>query len=130
KWLKDVGLSLRMWASEVRSIHNFYHAQLIRDRNAEVLAGEPRIPAKVATWEGHPDILPWNEIMRDEFDNANELIEMLENGGMKLVAHASDPRYEDTFLMGPDFVGQLRQKVKIMREHWLDVEKYLATPHK
>ncbi|MEA2063582.1 MAG: hypothetical protein U9P14_07800 [Gemmatimonadota bacterium] len=130
KWLGQVGLALRMWASEVRSIHNFYHAQLIRDRNAEVLAGEPRIPEKVATWDGHPDILPWNEIMRDEFDNTNELISMLKNGGMELVAHAKSARYEDTFLIGPDLIEQLKKKARIMRAHWLDVAKYLAMPHK
>ncbi|MEA2063435.1 MAG: hypothetical protein U9P14_07045 [Gemmatimonadota bacterium] len=130
EWLRKVALGLRMYAGYLRSIDNFYHAQLIRDRNAEVLAGEPRIPEKVGSWDGHPDILPWNEIMRDEFDNTNELISMLENGGMELVAYAKDPRYEDTFLLGPDLIGQLKKKARIMRAHWLDVAKYLAMPHK
>ena len=130
KWLKQVALSLRMWASEVRSINNFYHAQLIRDRYAEILSGEPRIPEKVANWFGEPGNLEWNEIMRDEFDNANELIELLENGGLELVAMARDPRYEDTFLLGPDLMQQLNKKVRIMRAHWLDVQDYLAPPHK
>ncbi|OGF98282.1 MAG: hypothetical protein A2Z86_08865 [Candidatus Glassbacteria bacterium GWA2_58_10] len=129
-FLKDIGLALRMWAGEVRSINNFFHAQLIRDKNAEILAGPKRIPAKVGTWEGDPGNLEWNEIMRDELDNTNELIEMLENGGMKLVACAKDPRYEDTFLLGPDLINQLKKKAKIMREHWLDIQDYLAPPHK
>jgi len=34
KWLKLTALSLRMWASGVRSMNNFYFAQLIRDRSA------------------------------------------------------------------------------------------------
>ena len=130
KWLKQVALSLRMWASEVRSIHNFYHAQLIRDRYAEILSGEPRIPEKVANWFGDKGNLEWNEIMRDEFDNTNELIELLENGGLELVAMAKDPRYEDTFLLGPDLIQQLNNKARIMRAHWLDVQDYLAPPHK
>jgi hypothetical protein len=119
-----------MWASEVRSIHNFYHAQLIRDKYAGILAGPKRIPPKAANWDGAPGNLEWNEIMRDELDNTNELIAMLENGGLELTARASDPRYEDTFLIGPDIVDQLKKKTAIMREHWLDVKDYLATPHK
>jgi hypothetical protein len=130
KWLKQVALSLKMWASQVRSIHNFYHAQLLRDKYADILSGEPRIPEKIASWDGEPGNLQWNEIMRDEFDNANELIALLENGGLELVARAEDNRHEDTFLMGPDLIGQLKKKVQIMREHWLDVQDYLAPPHK
>jgi hypothetical protein len=41
-----------------------------------------------------------------------------------------DPRYEDTFVFGPDLTGNLKRKVEIMRDHWLDVQKYLASPHK
>jgi len=129
-WLGKVGLALRMWASEVRSIHNFYHAQLIRDQYADRLAGAPRVPSKVESWDGEPGNLQWNEIMRDELDNTNELIAMLEDGGLELVGLARDKKHEDTFLIGPDLVDQLRQKVKIMREHWLDVQGYIATPHK
>ncbi len=130
EFLRKMGLSVRMWAHEVRSIHNFFHAQLLRDKYADILNGPKRLPAKVASWEGDPGNLEWNAIMRDELDNTHELIALLEAGGLELVARAKDPRYEDTFLMGPDLVGQLRQKTKIMREHWLDVQDYLAPPHK
>jgi hypothetical protein len=130
KWLKKLALSLSMWASEVRSINNSYFAQLIRDRNKAVLAGPPRIPSKDATWTGDSDYLEWNEIQRDEFDNTNELIGMLENGGLDLFARAPDARSEDTFLMGPDVVGALRQKAQLMRREWLDVQRYLASPLK
>ncbi len=130
EWLTKIALGLKMWASEVRSIHNFYHAQLIRDKYADILAGEPKIPLKVETWDGDPGYLEWIEIMRDEFDNTNELIAMLEDGGIELVARAKKPRYEDTFLLGPDLIDQLKKKAHIMREHWLDVQKYLAPPHK
>ncbi|MFC2076012.1 hypothetical protein ACFLT7_02900 [candidate division KSB1 bacterium] len=130
EWLADLGLSLKMWASEVRSIHNFYHAQFIRDKYVDILSGEPQIPEKVGTWTGDPGNLDWNEIMRDELDNTNELIALLENGGLKMVARAADRRYEDTFLLGPDLVDQLKKKRAIMRKYWLDVQDYLATPHK
>jgi len=130
EWLNKIALGFKMWASEVRSIHNFYHAQLIRDKYADILAGEPKIPSKVETWQGDPGYLEWIEIMRDEFDNTNELIAMLEDGGIELVARAENPRYEDTFLLGPDLIDQLKKKARIMREHWLDVQEYLAPPHK
>jgi hypothetical protein len=129
-WLKKVGCSLSMFAGEMRSIHNIYHGQLIRDKYADILNGPKKVPAKVASWDGDPGYLEWNEIMRNEFDNTNEMIALLEVGGMELVAHADDPRYEDTFLLGPDLSGQLKKKALIMREHWLDVQDYLASPHK
>jgi hypothetical protein len=46
------------------------------------------------------------------------------------VAKAATARYEDTFLLGPDLIAQLKRKMKIMRAHWLDVQDYLAPPHK
>jgi len=130
KWLGNIALSLRMWASEVRSIHNFYLAQLIRDRNKEVLSGHPRIPGKTPTWTGDPDYLEWYAVQRDEFDNANELIRLLERGGLPLAFRARSPRYEDTFVLGPDLVNALERKTALMREHWLDGQSYLASPLK
>ena len=130
EWLKELALSLKMWASEVRSIHNFYFAQLLRDRHKDVLSGGPRRPSKEPTWTGDSDYLEWNEIQRDEFDNVNELIEIVEHGGSALVARARDERHEDTFLLGPDFAGALRQKSRLMRRHWLDVQDYLGSPLK
>ncbi|MEA1996685.1 MAG: hypothetical protein U9N45_03565 [Gemmatimonadota bacterium] len=130
EWLKKLATSLRMWVSLVRSSNNFYHAQLIRDRYAEILAGDIRMPEKIEHWTGDEGNLEWNAIMRDEFDNTNELIELLENGGLELIAIAKDKRHEDTFLFGPDLVDQLRKKASIMRAHWLDVQDYLAPPNK
>jgi hypothetical protein len=129
-WLNKVGLSLSMWASEMRSINNFYHGQLIRDKYKEILEGPKRIPEKVANWDGDPGFLEWNGIMRNELDNANELLKLLRDGGMEMVAHAKDPRYEDTFLLGPDLIAHVEKKVRIMRDHWLDVQDYLAPPFK
>jgi hypothetical protein len=130
QWFRRLALGLRLWAGEVRSIHNFYFGQLLRDRQKELLAGQPRIPAKVATWTGDPDYLQWNEIQRDELDNATALVAVVEKGGPALVAHAVDARHEDTFLLGPDLASALRRKAELMRAHWLDVQQYLASPHK
>ncbi len=130
KWLGEMAVALRIWRSFIRSNNNFYHAQKIRDTYADIIDGPSRIPAKVADWDGEPGNLEWNEIMRDEFDNTNELISILENGGMALLRLAPDARHEDTFMLGPDLIEQLKTKVKIMRDHWLDVEQWLAPPHK
>ena len=130
EWLKRLAVSWRLWTSIMRSCHNFFFGQQIRDRNKDVLAGEPRIPSKVGTSTGHPDILPWNELMRDEFDNTQETLALLEGGGQDLVFRAASAEEEDTFLLGPDLTGALKKKCEIMRAHWLDVEKYLATPYK
>lgn len=68
--------------------------------------------------------------MRDELDNTVELIAVLENGGMDFICHAEDPKYEDTFLLGPDLIDQLRLKRKIMLKYWTDIESYMTTPMK
>lgn len=130
KWLRRLGLALKIWVSEVRSINNFYFAQLLRDRNKAVLAGEPRMPPKEYTWTGANDYLDWNEIQRDEFDNTNELIALAEGEGLNVIARAADARHEDTFLMGPDFIGALREKSRLMRRGWSDVQNYLTSPNK
>lgn len=130
KWVRQYALSLRMWVSEVRSINNFYFAQLLRDRNAAIVAAGPRVPSNQSTWTGHPDYLAWNQIQRDEFDNANKLIVLLQNGGLELMGHAQDKRHEDTFLLGPDIISALHEKTRLMRRHWLDVQMYLASPNK
>ncbi len=130
KWLRQYALSLRMWASEVRSINNFYFAQLLRDRNAAIVAAGPRTASKQANWTGDGDYLAWNQIQRDEFDNTNELIALLQSGGLDLMGHAKDKRYEDTFLFGPDIIGALHEKTRLMQREWLDVQMYLASPLK
>jgi hypothetical protein len=43
---------------------------------------------------------------------------------------APDRQHEDTFFLGPDIITQLRTKQRLMREHWLDGERWLASPHK
>ena len=129
-FLDNLAMALRIHSSVVRSCGNFNDAQIIRNRNQEVLAGPIHRPGKTPTWTGDQDLLDFNQIMRDELDNTNELIFLLENGGMDLVNHAEDSQLEDTFLLGPDLIQNLKQKRKIMLDHWLDIEDYLASPFK
>jgi hypothetical protein len=130
EFLDNMALALRIYGSVVRSCGNFNDAQIIRNRNREVLAGPAHRPNKIPTWTGDQDLLDFNGIMRDELDNTNELIELLENGGMDLINHAEDKQHEDTFLLGFDLVEQLNQKRKIMLDHWLDIEDYMTSPFK
>jgi hypothetical protein len=129
-WFDQLALSMRMWVSEVRSIHNFYFAQKLRERNAKAIGGAPLIHPKVPTWTGDADFIEWTHIERDELDNAEELAALLERGGIDFIGHAREAKYQDTFLLGPDLVKDVRRKAEIMRAHWLDVQKYLAPPHK
>jgi hypothetical protein len=130
EFLDNMAMALRIYSSVVRSCGNFNDAQIIRNRNQEVLAGPIHRPNKIPTWTGDQDLLDFNQIMRDELDNTTELIELLENGGMDLINHAKDPALEDTFLLGPDLIENLKQKRIIMLDHWLDIEDYMTSPFK
>ena len=129
-FIRNMVKALKIHSSIFRSIGNFAEAQAIRDRNAKKLAMPPHRPDKIPTWDGDPDFQPFISVMRDELDNTQELIAILENGGLDYIAHADDPEYEDTFLLGPDLIDQLKKKRKIMLKHWTDIEGYLASPFK
>ncbi len=100
KFLDDLAMSLRIYYCVVRSCRNFNDAQIIRNRNKEILAGPVHLPSRIPTRTGDNDLQEFNTIMRDEYDNAQELIDLLENGGMEFVCHAEAPFKEDTFLLG------------------------------
>lgn len=130
EWFSRLALALKIRISLLRSFHNFYCGQIIRDENAEILKGEPRIPEKDFTTYGDRGNLAWKRLLRDELDNVYELIGLLENGGLDLLARAKDVRHTDIFLLEPDIIASLRKKAEIMLNHWLDIEKYLASPMK
>lgn len=129
-FFRKMATSLRMHGSIMRSCGNFAAAQVIRDRNRDMLQVPAKRPDKEFNFTGHPDFIAFNNIMRDELDNTNELIELLEKGGSKLIVIAGSGTYEDRFMLGPDLVGQLKKKRKIMWDHWQDIEDYLASPLK
>jgi hypothetical protein len=130
KFLNDLARALRMYACVITTCGHFNDAQIIRNRNREILAGPVHRPDKVPTWTGDLDLLDYNELMRRELDNTQELISLLESGGMDLFYTARPPFPEDTFVLGPDIINQLKTKRKVMLTHWTDIEGYLATPFK
>ncbi len=125
-----VPTALKIYSSIFRSLGNFAEVQALRDRNWDKLSVAPHWPDKTPTWEGDPELQNFITLMRDELDNTQELIDLLESGGMKFISHTEDPKYEDTFLLGPDLVDQLKLKRKIMVAHWTDIEGFMATPFK
>tara|TARA_R110002049_G_scaffold243170_2_gene416945 strand:- start:3833 stop:5677 length:1845 start_codon:yes stop_codon:yes gene_type:complete len=129
-FLGNMSKALKIQGSIYRSIGNFSEAQLIRNRNIEKFKVQNYRPNKNSTWEGDKDLQAFNMVMRDELDNTTELIETLENNGMDYISHSDYKQYEDTFLLGPDLIQQLKKKRKIMLEHWRDIEDYMATPLK
>jgi hypothetical protein len=127
-WLRQMGASLRMWMSVLQSVHHFVNGQRVRDARREQIAKGPREHFKDGPRAGDPEYFLWYRIQRQELDNTAELIRLLEKGGLRFFAHARRPEDEDTFLFGPDIVGALRQKRRLMRVHWLDAQKHLAAP--
>jgi hypothetical protein len=130
KFLTDMSKALHLYTCVLRSCVNFNDAQIIRNRNKEILAGPVHRPNKTPTWTGDQDFLDFIEIMRDELDNTLEMIGLLENGGMDLICYAKAPFPEDTFILGANLIDQLKKKQKIMLAHWTDIEGYLTTPFK
>ena len=79
---------------------------------------------------GDPDNLRWLQIQRNEFDNANEMLALLNNGGLVNLSRSNDQKHADTFLMGPDVVAEIQKKVDLMRRQWRDVDLYLTPGRK
>ena len=60
-------------------------------------------------------------IMRQEYDNAGRLIELLEEPGAEpILPLAPTQAQEHTFLFGPDLADQLRKKQALMMKYWRD----------
>jgi hypothetical protein len=129
-FIKNMAMALRIHASMIRSCGNFVEAQQIRDKNAAKLNGPIHRPNKEPTWEGDPDLLKFNAIMRDELDNTMEVTDLLEQGGINDLCLSRDKDHEDCFLLGPDIIAQLKKKSKIMLDHWRDIEDYMTIPFK
>ena len=130
KFIDEMAKALRLYSCVIRTCGNFNEAQIIRTRNRELLAGPVHRPDKIPTWTGDQDLLDFNAVMRDELDNIQEMIDLLESGGMNLLCIAKPPFAEDTFVLGPDLIDQLKKKRKIMLDHWTDIEGFLTTPFK
>jgi hypothetical protein len=62
------------------------------------------------------------KIAREELDNTQELIEILESQSEPVVIHAQSADEENVFMLGPDLAGDLRRKMNVMLDHWQEYE--------
>lgn len=121
-FFKKVSIGFRIYASAVRSCSNFYYAQVFRDRNIKALSSDPDSPPakqKISTGS----LAQWYEIARDELDNVEELIGLVENGGREILITTLTPEEEGTFTLGPDILDQLKKKRETMIRRWGDIQK-------
>jgi hypothetical protein len=69
------------------------------------------------------------ETTRFEIDNTALLIQLLENNREELLDIAPVKELEDIRRLGPDIIAQLKQKLRIMNEHWLDYNRIFTVPN-
>jgi hypothetical protein len=62
-------------------------------------------------------------VTRNEIDNMNDLIGLLESTKISLIKTAPSLDQEDVFNIGPSIVEQLKKKVGIMLKHQLEVHR-------
>jgi len=69
------------------------------------------------------------ETARQEIDNTALMIELLESNPELILDTAPTEELEDIRRLGPDLTDQLRQKLRIMNEHWLDYNRLFPIPN-
>jgi hypothetical protein len=69
------------------------------------------------------------ETARREIDNTALLIQLLETGKQDILDIAPTKDLEDIRRFGPDLVNQLKTKLRIMNEHWIDYNRLFTTPN-
>jgi hypothetical protein len=69
------------------------------------------------------------ETARREIDNTALLIELLESNDQVILDIAPSKDLEDIRRLGPDLVKQLKTKLRIMNEHWIDYNRLFTTPN-
>ncbi len=108
---------LRAYACLLQTARNAVKYQAILDRTDTTKAVK-QVP--IYPLDGDQRLRELQAITRDEIDNVNELIGLLQAARHPLLVVAPTPAAEDIFLLNPDLVPQLRRKVRIMLDHQLD----------
>lgn len=70
------------------------------------------------------------ETARNEIDNTAMILQLMESTNEEIFDLAPTKDLEDIRRLGPDFKNQLKQKLRIMNEHWLDYNRIYAPPNK
>ncbi len=84
---------------------------------------QPPVEQNIYPQDGDQLLREIQNITRQEIDNINELIALLQSAKIPLVETAPRRAEEDIFLLGPNLIEQLQKKVSIMLKHQLDVHR-------
>ena len=104
-----------------------YQAQLdIGKARAVKTEPEPAAEADFPTGLDRNMIL---ETARNEIDNTAMILQLLESTNEEIFDLAPTKDLEDIRRLGPDFKNQLKQKLRIMNEHWLDYNRIYTPPN-
>jgi hypothetical protein len=114
---------LRVFVCMLRcALHTANYQDLLeRSRSA---SAEPEVDRG-----GTARILPvdMQTVVRAETDNMLELIGLLESAAEAPLITASEPDDESVFLLSPDLVRQLRLKIDLMEEHFMEHKRLNAS---
>ena len=103
-----------------------YQAQL--DRAKANKYGPDPIPDIGTSSSGERSLIL--ETARQEIDNIALLIKLLESSNEVILDIAPTKELEDIRRLGPDLKNQLKLKLRIMNEHWLDYNRLFTIPNK
>jgi hypothetical protein len=122
-------LDLRLQAVNLvcNNVENSISYQVQLDK-AKAMKYEPDLrpeDGKPSSWERSMIL----ETARKEIDNTALLIKLLESNNDVILDLAPIKELEDIRRLGPDFIAQLKQKLRIMNEHWLDYNRIYTTPN-
>lgn len=68
-------------------------------------------------------------IARNEIDNAASLKRLLESSPIPMIHTSAIPEYETIRVLGPELPLQLKRKIDIMNQHWLDYNRIYTAPN-
>lgn len=126
EWLT---LAHRLEALEclLRTADNMVAYQAYLDRvKGRGLSPDPNPPlGEERTWERR-DIM---RIARNEIDNMVRLRSILLASEERIIATAASPEEENIMNLSPDIAAQLKMKIDIMNEHWVDYDRLYTVPN-
>jgi len=118
---------MNLLASRLKTLICFYrnakHAIQYQDILDRTDYAHPPVEQNIYPMDGDQLLREIQIVTRQEIDNINELIGLLQSSKVPLVDLAPSMSEEDIFLIGPNLVEQLRKKVDIMLKHQLDVHR-------
>jgi hypothetical protein len=132
--LEKFRVRLKALICVVRCCRNFFaftvraehvRKRAVRDANGKI------VPPVSDNWGNHGDREDRSalyNLMRAEIDNTQALIDLLEGTKEEVFVMAERASDEDIFLLSPKLAEQMKRKIKIMMDHWLDLDLLLKRP--